>query len=102
MPQGAPYKVRIQCTNCREPSDKASFIDPAVEEAVPGGRGVANLVQRCKFCSRNSNVKFVSGSAKPYTGYGAQLAAARFFAASHSRQSGFPPAQRRRGAGEGR
>lgn len=64
--QGAPYMVRIKCSSCGEASDKHSFVDPAAEVEVPGGRGHANLVQKCKLCSRQCNVKFVPGSAAPY------------------------------------
>lgn len=64
--EGHAYAVRIKCSHCGEVPENLSFLDESEEVDVPGGRGKAHLVQKCKFCGRMINIKIVSGSAKAY------------------------------------
>lgn len=41
---------QIRCANCGEESGKFSTLTTEEEVEVPGGRGTAHLVQKCKMC----------------------------------------------------
>ena len=40
--------TQLECGHCNEGTGKFTTITPGDEVDVPGGRGIANLVQKCK------------------------------------------------------
>ena len=47
---------QVKCGNCNEVSDKWVYITLSESNEVKGGRGTANLVMKCKLCSRENNM----------------------------------------------
>ncbi|KAL9244140.1 hypothetical protein vseg_017946 [Gypsophila vaccaria] len=50
---------KLRCELCGEVSEKDSCVSKDVEVTVPKSTHVANLVQKCKFCGREGNIKLV-------------------------------------------
>ena len=46
----------MKCGSCNEVSDKWIYITLSESNDVKGGRGTANLVFKCKLCSRENNM----------------------------------------------
>jgi hypothetical protein len=57
---GYALRVRFACGSCREVSDKTSVIAWEDEVDVPGGKGTAHLLQKCKNCAAVGNASIVS------------------------------------------
>ncbi len=62
--------AQFRCANCGEDSARLSTLSTTQEKVeVPGSRGVADLVQKCKGCGRTNSVDIVPGSEAPYGEY---------------------------------
>ena len=48
--------MQVKCGSCNEQADKWMYICQTESVDVKGGRGSANLVVKCKLCSRESNM----------------------------------------------
>ncbi|KAK9699782.1 hypothetical protein RND81_08G196100 [Saponaria officinalis] len=62
------YYFKLRCENCGEVTEKETCVSLDEQVAIPKSRGVANLVQKCKFCGRESNITMIpipERSAKP-------------------------------------
>eukprot|EP00051_Salpingoeca_urceolata_P030046 m.7983 g.7983 ORF g.7983 m.7983 type:complete len:160 (+) comp3087_c0_seq1:3652-4131(+) len=59
------WYVSLLCTQCDTVSGPVYVVATEVND-IPGGRGQANLVGKCKFCSRQHSVSIVEQSVKPY------------------------------------
>eukprot|EP00249_Psilotum_nudum_P004646 c18151_g1_i1 orf=266-766(+) len=66
---GSPfwYFFKVKCGSCGEMSDKFSAVTATEQLQMPRSRGVAHLVQKCKFCGREGCIIMVDGRGKPYT-----------------------------------
>ncbi|PIA42866.1 hypothetical protein AQUCO_02000368v1 [Aquilegia coerulea] len=60
-----PYYFKMKCTNCGEVSQKETCVMLSETVPLPNGRGTTNLVQKCKFCSREGTVTMVPGRGRP-------------------------------------
>nr|CAG4645923.1 EOG090X0HQJ [Lynceus sp. MCZ IZ 141354] len=58
--------LKLKCTSCGEETEK--FVAFSVEDEHPlkGGRGSANMVYKCKLCSRENSIDIVKDSLLPY------------------------------------
>ncbi|CAL1579974.1 unnamed protein product [Knipowitschia caucasica] len=58
--------LKIKCGNCGEISEKWQYVN--LEESTPlkGGRGSANMVLKCKLCSRENSIDIIEGKITPY------------------------------------
>ncbi|GAQ82592.1 hypothetical protein KFL_001160260 [Klebsormidium nitens] len=61
------YYFKVKCTSCNEPSDKESGLTAGEQYDIPGSRGTAHLVQKCKFCGRTGTITLVEGKGRPLT-----------------------------------
>ncbi|KAK2945873.1 putative Eukaryotic protein of unknown function (DUF866) [Blattamonas nauphoetae] len=50
------YMIRLQCTHCREIHPNWIGVAKSDEFDVPGSRGSANLLFKCKNCRRDCNI----------------------------------------------
>ena len=50
------YIIQVKCSSCNEQSEKWIYICQTESVEVKGGRGTANLVVKCKLCSREGNM----------------------------------------------
>lgn len=60
---GKMWHIKFECGSCGEDSGKfttLSTLDEKVE--IPGGRGHATCVQKCKNCGRHNSVDIIEGS----------------------------------------
>ncbi|MGV7354888.1 CXXC motif containing zinc binding protein, partial [Mycobacterium kansasii] len=53
------YYFKLRCENCGEATEKETCCSLDEQVAIPKSRGVANLVQKCKFCGREGNITMV-------------------------------------------
>ncbi|EDV23355.1 uncharacterized protein TRIADDRAFT_57890 [Trichoplax adhaerens] len=55
----------LKCLNC---GDETSWVYVCQDDKSPlkGGRGSANLVIKCKLCSRENSIDIIEGSVGPY------------------------------------
>ncbi|KAF5183316.1 Cxxc motif-containing zinc binding protein [Thalictrum thalictroides] len=60
-----PYYFKMKCSNCGEVSQKNTCVMLSETVPLPNGRGHTNLIQRCKFCSREGTVTMVQGRGRP-------------------------------------
>lgn len=61
------WNVKFRCTSCGEMGDNFNRLEVSDKTAIPGSRGEANLVIKCKFCSRVNTVDIIPDSVTPYT-----------------------------------
>jgi len=61
------WHLKLKCGNCGEETPKWLYVTE--EETVPlkGGRGEANLVSKCKLCSREYSIDILNDEMKSYT-----------------------------------
>lgn len=52
----AEYIFDITCTNCREPHDVPVSINRFEKHQMPGSRGEASFVMKCKFCGKDVSI----------------------------------------------
>lgn len=60
MGESYSLRLKLQCGACREASDKYSVVSWEDETDVPGGKGTAHYVQKCKNCGAVANLSIVS------------------------------------------
>nr|CAG4650610.1 EOG090X0HQJ [Sida crystallina] len=60
------WYLKVKCGSCNEESDKWIYITRDESVEVKGGRGTANLVLKCKLCSRENNMDIIVDSVAPY------------------------------------
>nr|CAG4651458.1 EOG090X0HQJ [Simocephalus serrulatus] len=67
-PDGEDFRwyLKVKCGSCNEVSDKWIYITQSESNDVKGGRGTANLVVKCKLCSRENNMDIIPESLKTY------------------------------------
>lgn len=56
-----------ECSHCHERSDNKIYFTLSEVQDLPGSKGQANYVAKCKLCERTSNVEYCSNSLRPYT-----------------------------------
>ncbi|XP_069794576.1 CXXC motif containing zinc binding protein isoform X2 [Narcine bancroftii] len=56
----------LKCQNCGEVSDKWQYVTLMNSAPLKGGRGSANMIQRCKLCSRENSIDILKDTIKPY------------------------------------
>lgn len=42
------WAITVKCSNCQTEHATPVYLDPAVKVAIPGSRGEAHLVMKCK------------------------------------------------------
>ncbi|QLG73519.1 hypothetical protein HG535_0F00290 [Zygotorulaspora mrakii] len=52
----AEYIFDITCTNCRETNDSPVSINRYEKHEMPGSRGEASFVAKCKFCGKDISI----------------------------------------------
>eukprot|EP00771_Trimastix_marina_P000699 gnl/Trimastix_PCT/1722.p2 GENE.gnl/Trimastix_PCT/1722~~gnl/Trimastix_PCT/1722.p2 ORF type:complete len:153 (-),score=34.15 gnl/Trimastix_PCT/1722:60-518(-) len=58
--QDFQWQLHIRCTHCGEEAPNPVFLSQDEVVGVPGSRGSAHLVYRCKLCRRESNMNILS------------------------------------------
>ncbi|XP_060842766.1 CXXC motif containing zinc binding protein isoform X1 [Rhopalosiphum padi] len=68
-PDGEDFRwyLKFRCTNCGEESDKWIYLSQDVTVPMKGSRGQANLVTKCKMCSRDSSLDILPDTISKYT-----------------------------------
>lgn len=57
------YTFTIQCSSCREEHSNPVSINRFEKHEIPGSRGEANLVWRCRNCKRQASAQIVEDKA---------------------------------------
>nr|CAG4648367.1 EOG090X0HQJ [Moina brachiata] len=67
-PDGEDFRwyLKVKCGNCNEESDKWIYVTQSESLEIKGGRGTANLVYKCKLCSREHHMDIIPESIKSY------------------------------------
>lgn len=60
------WYLKLQCLNCGEVSDRWQYVTQLETVPTKGGRGHANMVSKCKLCSRENSIDIIKDSLKPY------------------------------------
>ncbi|CEP03842.1 hypothetical protein PBRA_003449 [Plasmodiophora brassicae] len=58
----AGWAFAARCANCGEAFPQNIHLDPSESVPVPGSRGDAHVVIKCKMCERTGNVKILSSA----------------------------------------
>ncbi|CAG8660973.1 9927_t:CDS:2 [Funneliformis mosseae] len=61
------WHFKVKCTSCNEVNNNWVGVNRLDQNEIPGSRGSANLVMRCKFCKRESSAQFDTSPVTPYT-----------------------------------
>ena len=48
--------LQVRCTSCQETSDKWQVVSSAEVTSLPGSRGEAHYVAKCKLCSKTNSL----------------------------------------------
>ncbi|XP_051867826.1 CXXC motif containing zinc binding protein isoform X3 [Pristis pectinata] len=67
-PDGEDFRwfLKLKCQNCGEVSDKWQYVTLMNSAPLKGGRGSANMIQKCKLCSRENSIDILKDTIKPY------------------------------------
>lgn len=60
------WYFKFKCANCGEIPDHYQYISRSESQPTKGGRGEANLVMKCKLCSRDNSIDILEDSVKSY------------------------------------
>jgi hypothetical protein len=58
--EGFSLRVKFECDGCRSQSEKPLVFGWDDQVEVPGGKGTARLLAKCKECNRQFNVDIIS------------------------------------------
>eukprot|EP00080_Pristionchus_pacificus_P010188 PDM70208.1 50S ribosome-binding GTPase [Pristionchus pacificus] len=61
------WHFKVKCTNCGEAKENWHYIIINEEMEVPGSRGNAHLVEKCKLCQRVNTLTIIEDSMKSYS-----------------------------------
>ncbi|RHZ56357.1 hypothetical protein Glove_402g30 [Diversispora epigaea] len=61
------WHFKVKCTSCYEVNENWVGVNQLDKNDVPGSRGTANFVIRCKFCKREGFAQIDPNSINPYT-----------------------------------
>ncbi|CAL4137476.1 unnamed protein product, partial [Meganyctiphanes norvegica] len=61
------YVIKIRCNSCNEVCDKWLYISADESAEIPGSRGNANMVYKCKLCKKTHTLDVLLQHRKPYT-----------------------------------
>ncbi|KAK8505299.1 hypothetical protein V6N13_045740 [Hibiscus sabdariffa] len=62
-----PYLFKLKCGRCGELSQKETCVSLGDTVSLLQGKGTTNLVQKCKFCTREGTVTMIPGKGRPLT-----------------------------------
>ncbi|KAM3717991.1 UPF0587 protein [Dirofilaria immitis] len=60
------WHLKLKCTNCGEEPDHWQYVIAEDKFNIPGSRGTANMLGKCKLCSRLNSLEIVKDSFRPY------------------------------------
>jgi NAD-dependent SIR2 family protein deacetylase len=60
-------RSQLRCESCGETSAKTTCVSLDEVVDLSSGKGTANLVQKCKFCTREGSIVMVPGQGTPLT-----------------------------------
>ena len=68
LPAASDFRwyVKSQCSSCNEEGDTFMYITGDEEVEMPGGKGTANVVVKCKLCARQYSISIMEQSVLPY------------------------------------
>ncbi|KAL6236149.1 hypothetical protein BDW75DRAFT_207518 [Aspergillus navahoensis] len=55
------YTFKVQCTSCRETHPNWVSFNRFEQHEIPGSRGEANFVWKCKLCQRTHSASIIAG-----------------------------------------
>ncbi|XP_003738986.1 CXXC motif containing zinc binding protein [Galendromus occidentalis] len=61
------WYLKVKCGGCGEVNDNWVSVELESRQDIPGSRGDANLVIKCKLCSRTNTLDIITDSRKAYT-----------------------------------
>ncbi|PAV70739.1 hypothetical protein WR25_05372 [Diploscapter pachys] len=65
-PTNFRWHLKMKCTNCGEQPDHWQYVVANEILDIPGSRGEANLVEKCKLCGRQNTLSIVEDSYGTY------------------------------------
>jgi len=60
------YRIKIECSKCHEKVAAWQSVGSSEQLEIPGSRGEANFIYRCKMCKAVNTLNIVKDSRKPY------------------------------------
>ncbi|XP_062920305.1 CXXC motif containing zinc binding protein isoform X2 [Mobula hypostoma] len=60
------WKISLKCQNCGDVSEKWQYVTLMNSAPLKGGRGSANMIQKCKLCSRENSIDILKDTINPY------------------------------------
>ncbi|CAG9531476.1 unnamed protein product [Cercopithifilaria johnstoni] len=60
------WHLKLKCTNCGEEPKHWQYVIAKEKFNIPGSRGAANILGKCKLCSRINSLEIVKDSFQPY------------------------------------
>ncbi|CAI5452636.1 unnamed protein product [Caenorhabditis angaria] len=65
-PNGFRFHLKLKCTNCGEQPDTWQYVVQNELQEIPGSRGEANIVEKCKLCGRSNTLTILPETFKTY------------------------------------
>nr|XP_039266822.1 CXXC motif containing zinc binding protein-like [Styela clava] len=59
--------LKLRCNNCGEVTANWQYVTEDMSADLKGGRGQANMVEKCKMCSRENSISILEDRVQPYT-----------------------------------
>ncbi|XP_039266822.2 CXXC motif containing zinc binding protein-like [Styela clava] len=59
--------LKFRCSNCGEVTANWQYVTEEMSADLKGGRGQANLVEKCKMCARDNSISIIEDRVQPYT-----------------------------------
>lgn len=58
--------LKLRCANCGEIPSKWQYVTEEMTAELKGGRGHANMVEKCKMCARENSISIIEDKVQPY------------------------------------
>uniref|UniRef100_A0A8R1XQ86 CXXC motif containing zinc binding protein n=2 Tax=Onchocerca TaxID=6281 RepID=A0A8R1XQ86_ONCVO len=60
------WHLKLKCTNCGEEPEHWQYVIAEEKFNMPGSRGAANILEKCKLCGRINSLEIVKDSFRSY------------------------------------
>ena len=64
--EDADWHFKVKCINCQEVNENVIYFNLVDKLEIPGSRGTATYIAKCKNCERMGNIEYKEGSLQKY------------------------------------
>lgn len=56
--EDADWQFKVKCSNCQEVNENVIYFNLVEKAEIPGSRGSASYIAKCKNCERTGNIDY--------------------------------------------